>query len=239
MDNVRYSCDISDKLAHHRTLYNSIESTFSGIREYISDEPKETKTRKTRAPKRFLREQFNNSIPDSEFIDEFGQIHFKPLQASSEQNGASFPKGTKERRLRHRKIYIGTKEDVMSDDSCEDAYEKRHSKRTRLNSGPISDLVEHLETLVSKTEGQSEEDRRVVKWKSLESAPVLSMSAHTSSQWIPCNCDSRGHLKEASSSGWEGSAILHQGSLITIGCLHFVFSIAAHGQPKPKSPTVS
>ena len=43
-----------------------------------------------------------------------------------------------------------------------------------------------------------------------------------------CQCDRR-RAEEPSTCGWEGSAILNHGSLITFGCLEFTFSLTDFG----------
>jgi hypothetical protein len=58
----------------------------------------------------------------------------------------------------------------------------------------------------------------------------------------PCNCKgSSSSLIGGSGAGWEGTALLHHGSYIKVGCLQFVFSIVDHatsvtGQEKRKEP---
>ncbi|XP_065054954.1 PHD finger protein 12-like [Rhopilema esculentum] len=43
----------------------------------------------------------------------------------------------------------------------------------------------------------------------------------------PCGCRTSGSsLIGGSGAGWEGTAVLHHGSFIKFGCLHFVFSVA-------------
>lgn len=45
----------------------------------------------------------------------------------------------------------------------------------------------------------------------------------------PCNCKgSSSSLIGGSGAGWEGTALLHHGSYIKVGCLQFVFSIVDH-----------
>ena len=45
----------------------------------------------------------------------------------------------------------------------------------------------------------------------------------------PCNCKvSTSSLIGGSGAGWEGTALLHHGSYIKVGCLQFVFSIVDH-----------
>lgn len=44
----------------------------------------------------------------------------------------------------------------------------------------------------------------------------------------PCGCRASGSsLIGGSGAGWEGTAVLHHGSFIKFGCIHFVFSITA------------
>lgn len=40
-----------------------------------------------------------------------------------------------------------------------------------------------------------------------------------------CSCDESRLPARSMSSGWEGSAVLHNGSIIQIGCLQFAFHI--------------
>uniref|UniRef100_A0A3Q1G5L1 PHF12 protein n=1 Tax=Acanthochromis polyacanthus TaxID=80966 RepID=A0A3Q1G5L1_9TELE len=55
-----------------------------------------------------------------------------------------------------------------------------------------------------------------------------------------CSCKaSSSSLIGGSGAGWEGTALLHHGSYIKLGCLQFVFSITefASKQPKEDSPS--
>ena len=44
-----------------------------------------------------------------------------------------------------------------------------------------------------------------------------------------CNCKAKYSNILNCEGGWEGSAVLHHGSHIKIGCLQFVFSITNYG----------
>lgn len=61
----------------------------------------------------------------------------------------------------------------------------------------------------------------------------------------PCACKASGSsLIGGSGAGWEGTALLHHGSYIKLGCLQFVFSIAEFASKQPKeepaaTPTLS
>ena len=61
-----------------------------------------------------------------------------------------------------------------------------------------------------------------------------------------CNCRaSASSLIGGSGAGWEGTAVLHHGSYVKFGCLHFVFSIvdcattASNNFPSKKSDVTS
>lgn len=52
----------------------------------------------------------------------------------------------------------------------------------------------------------------------------------------PCNCKNSGSsFIGGSSAGWEGTALLHHGSHIKMGCLQFVFSITEFANNLPKA----
>ncbi|WAR02474.1 PHF12-like protein [Mya arenaria] len=51
---------------------------------------------------------------------------------------------------------------------------------------------------------------------------------------VRCNCKgSSSSMIGGSGAGWEGTAILHHGSYIKVGCLQFVFSIVDHATTQP------
>lgn len=51
-----------------------------------------------------------------------------------------------------------------------------------------------------------------------------------------CNCTtSSSNLIGGSGAGWEGTALLHHGSYIKLGCAQFVFSITSHATKLPSS----
>ncbi|KAJ8312009.1 hypothetical protein KUTeg_009382 [Tegillarca granosa] len=69
----------------------------------------------------------------------------------------------------------------------------------------------------------------------------ITMSSSTEFKKV-CNCKaSSSSLIGGSGAGWEGTALLHHGSYIKVGCLQFVFSIVDHatgsmGQDRKKEP---
>ena len=203
---MRYSNDIS-KSTQQINTNNSIESTaISKIKEFL-DTHNETKE-KRHYKKRNLSEKI--SLKDC-------LIFSKNVKG----NVVCF------KNLKKRKLFDENCSGELTDETTLGS-----SKRTQLKLNPISDLVKQMENLVNVTENQTEDDRLVRQWKLLEKPSNYMMAARATSQWNPCKCDLEGH-SNSSYIGWEGSAILHQGSLMKFGCLYFVFSITAYGQPYP------
>lgn len=54
---------------------------------------------------------------------------------------------------------------------------------------------------------------------------VMSCQSHDA-PITPCNCKNSGSsLIGGNGAGWEGTALLHHGSHVKLGCLQFIFSI--------------
>lgn len=63
---------------------------------------------------------------------------------------------------------------------------------------------------------------------------VMSSQPHGGSE-PSCSCKaSSSSLIGGSGAGWEGTALLHHGSYIKLGCLQFVFSITEFASKQPK-----
>lgn len=70
-----------------------------------------------------------------------------------------------------------------------------------------------------------------------EEATVMNSQAQGQHR-KPCNCKaSSSSLIGGSGAGWEGTALLHHGSYIKLGCLQFVFSITEFATKQPKGDT--
>lgn len=64
-----------------------------------------------------------------------------------------------------------------------------------------------------------------------------TMNSKSGQPWKPCACKSScSTLIGGNGAGWEGTALLHHGSYIKIGCIQFVFSITNYGT-SPASPS--
>ncbi|XP_013878339.1 PHD finger protein 12 [Austrofundulus limnaeus] len=66
------------------------------------------------------------------------------------------------------------------------------------------------------------------------------MSSRSQGGWQrSCSCKASGsRLIGGSGAGWEGTALLHHGSCIKLGCLQFVFSITEFASERPKEEHV-
>lgn len=74
--------------------------------------------------------------------------------------------------------------------------------------------------------------RKLSKRKKVVETPDRTVTVR--SVEIPCRCAT--DVQSHTSSGWEGTALLHHGSYVKFGCLDFVFSVA-EAAVLPKSVT--
>eukprot|EP00058_Branchiostoma_floridae_P005242 XP_002590730.1 hypothetical protein BRAFLDRAFT_89536 [Branchiostoma floridae] len=83
---------------------------------------------------------------------------------------------------------------------------------------PGNTIVSQVRSIICRRQQEKEEEKERKR-----------MSASGSNQSKPCNCKaSSSSLIGGSGAGWEGTALLHHGSYIKVGCLQFVFSIVDH-----------
>ena len=65
-----------------------------------------------------------------------------------------------------------------------------------------------------------------------------TMSSKSGQSHKPCGCKSScSSLIGANGAGWEGTAVLHHGSHLKVGCNQFIFSITNHGITQTQSQT--
>ncbi|KAG8450465.1 hypothetical protein GDO86_002936 [Hymenochirus boettgeri] len=93
---------------------------------------------------------------------------------------------------------------------------------------PPSSVVAKVQSVIKRRKRQSPEEE-VVKEESI-------MNSHAQGPYLqPCNCKaSSSSLIGGSGAGWEGTALLHHGSYIKLGCIQFLFSIAEFANRQPK-----
>ncbi|XP_053562154.1 LOW QUALITY PROTEIN: PHD finger protein 12 [Bombina bombina] len=100
---------------------------------------------------------------------------------------------------------------------------------------PPSSIVAKVQSVIKRCKSQSPEVEPVK-----EEAVMNSQAQGPHLQ--PCNCKaSSSSLIGGSGAGWEGTALLHHGSYIKLGCIQFLFSITefATRQPKGESDTLA
>lgn len=86
---------------------------------------------------------------------------------------------------------------------------------------PVSGVVQAVRDVLSKTAKDDVRDD-----DSLRVPTATAMNARAGQDHKPCNCKvSSSSLIGGSGAGWEGTALLHHGSYVKLGCLQFVFSI--------------
>ncbi|XP_053425612.1 PHD finger protein 12 isoform X3 [Nycticebus coucang] len=93
---------------------------------------------------------------------------------------------------------------------------------------PPSSIVAKVQSVIRRRRHQKQDE------EPSEEAAMMSSQAQ-GPQRRPCNCKaSSSSLIGGSGAGWEGTALLHHGSYIKLGCLQFVFSITEFATKQPK-----
>lgn len=100
---------------------------------------------------------------------------------------------------------------------------------------PPSSLVAKVQGVIKRHKSRKQDEEQ----PSSEEVAVMRSQAQGQSQ-KPCNCKaSSSSLIGGSGAGWEGTALLHHGSYIKLGCLQFVFSITEFATKQPKGDTAA
>lgn len=95
----------------------------------------------------------------------------------------------------------------------------------KMSQSPSSNLLTKVQNIIRRCRKKEQEE-------SLNSVPSAKEVTHMSCQSqdasvTPCNCKNSGsRMIGGSGAGWEGTALLHHGSHVKLGCLQFIFSIA-------------
>ncbi|KAM4702390.1 PHD finger protein 12 [Discoglossus pictus] len=93
---------------------------------------------------------------------------------------------------------------------------------------PPSSIVAKVQGVIKRCKSQTPEVEAV------KEEPIMSSQAQGPHQQ-PCNCKaSSSSLIGGSGAGWEGTALLHHGSYIKLGCIQFLFSITEFATRLPK-----
>ncbi|XP_007445263.2 PHD finger protein 12-like [Python bivittatus] len=96
---------------------------------------------------------------------------------------------------------------------------------------PPSSMVAKVQSVIKR-----HKNRKQLEEEPPPSEEAASMRAQAQGQaQHPCSCKaSSSSLIGGSGAGWEGTALLHHGSYIKLGCLQFVFSITEFATKQPK-----
>ncbi|KAM6933559.1 LOW QUALITY PROTEIN: PHD finger protein 12 [Xenentodon cancila] len=104
----------------------------------------------------------------------------------------------------------------------------------KASPSPPSGLVSKVQGIIRRSKKQ-EEDRGASPTVVMLPAGGVMSSQPPDSAGPPCSCKaSSSSLIGGSGAGWEGTALLHHGSYIKLGCLQFVFSITEFASKQPK-----
>ncbi|AWO98455.1 putative PHD finger protein 12 [Scophthalmus maximus] len=103
-----------------------------------------------------------------------------------------------------------------------------------------SGLVAKVQGIIRRSKKREEGEGPSSVVGLLPAGGVMSSQSQGGSEQ-PCTCKaSSSSLIGGSGAGWEGTALLHHGSYIKLGCLQFVFSITEFASKQPKEePTVT
>ncbi|KAM5179515.1 PHD finger protein 12 isoform 2-T2 [Mantella aurantiaca] len=93
---------------------------------------------------------------------------------------------------------------------------------------PPSSIVAKVQNVIKRRKSQNPEPEPVKE-------EVVMSSQGQGPHAQPCNCKaSSSSLIGGSGAGWEGTALLHHGSYIKLGCIQFLFSITEFATRQPK-----
>ncbi|XP_062870286.1 PHD finger protein 12 isoform X2 [Trichomycterus rosablanca] len=98
---------------------------------------------------------------------------------------------------------------------------------------PTSGVVTKVQNIIRRSKKRKKEEKEE-EVAPCEVGAVMSSQAEDS-HLHTCGCKASGSsLIGGSGAGWEGTAILHHGSHVKVGCLQFVFSITEFASKPPK-----
>lgn len=102
---------------------------------------------------------------------------------------------------------------------------------------PPSGLVAKVQGIIRRSKKQEEEDppHPSPLLGLLPAGGVMSSRSQGSAPGQMCSCKaSSSSLIGGGGAGWEGTALLHHGSYVKLGCLQFVFSVTEFASKAPK-----
>ncbi|XP_051972003.1 PHD finger protein 12-like isoform X1 [Xyrauchen texanus] len=103
----------------------------------------------------------------------------------------------------------------------------------KMSQSPSSSLLTKVQNIIRRCKKKDQEDS-VQGLATVSEGGVMSCQSQDA-PITACNCKSSGSsLIGGSGAGWEGTALLHHGSHIKLGCLQFIFSITEFANKLPK-----
>ncbi|KTG48011.1 hypothetical protein cypCar_00018689 [Cyprinus carpio] len=94
----------------------------------------------------------------------------------------------------------------------------------KMNQSPSSNLLAKVQNIIRRCRKKEQEESAMGVAATTEGGVMSCQSQDVSI--TPCNCKNSGSsLIGGSGAGWEGTALLHHGSHVKVGCLQFIFSI--------------
>ncbi|TMS07123.1 PHD finger protein 12 [Larimichthys crocea] len=104
----------------------------------------------------------------------------------------------------------------------------------KASPSPPSGLVAKVQGIIRRSKKREDDEGSSSVVGLLPAGGVMSSQPQGSSE-LSCSCKaSSSSLIGGSGAGWEGTALLHHGSYIKLGCLQFVFSITEFASKQPK-----
>lgn len=104
----------------------------------------------------------------------------------------------------------------------------------KASPSPPSGLVAKVQGIIRRSKKREEDEGPSSVVGLLPAGGVMSSQPQGGAEPY-CSCKaSSSSLIGGSGAGWEGTALLHHGSYIKLGCLQFVFSITEFASKQPK-----
>ncbi|XP_014052184.1 PHD finger protein 12 [Salmo salar] len=103
---------------------------------------------------------------------------------------------------------------------------------------PSSSLVSKVQNIIKRCKRRKQEEEGAGEPMVLEEGVMSQCQVTPSSPCCDCKASSSS-LIGGSGAGWEGTALLHHGSFVKLGCMQFVFSITEFACKQPKEETLN
>ena len=114
---------------------------------------------------------------------------------------------------------------------CKNGENEKQSKKSKSNA-----QIKPNKCVIKKDNSEVGNEEKITV--QVQAHNLTTMNSRSGQTWKPCGCKSScSTLIGGNGAGWEGTAILHHGSIIKIGCHQFVFSITNYGTQMATNPS--